>query len=294
MSETNEEQTFEDAFDELAEETSSSSASTETTEEVTANAEEEGQEEEGVREAELLEPEPEPEPEQEPAPELTIEEKLDAAHAEIQQLTHKYNSDLGRQNAYQRQLQERDQQILQLQRQQQQSQPKNPGISNERWKVVAEDYPDIAQGVQAIFEEQTKRHEAQLAAVQDQVQRELAPIQQQAHQTYVDQQFAVLEQEHPDYREIAGSDDFKGWVGAQPEPIQALMKSEQAGDAAYLLRAYKNEMNPGQQATSELKQRNQAKLRQAQTVPSRGGRAQTQMPPDDDFDAAFEFFASKA
>ena len=226
-------------------------------------------EEEGVREADLLEPEPEPEsepePEAEPEPELTLEEKLDKAHAEIQQLTHKYNSDLGRQNAYQRQLQERDQQILQLRRQQQQAQPKNPGISNERWKVVAEDYPDIAQGVQAIFEEQTKRHEAQLAAVQDQVQREACANTAASASNLCRSAICCSRQEHPDYREIAGSDDFKGWVGAQPEPIQALMKSEQAGDAAYLLRAYKNEMNPGQQATSELKQRNQAKLRQAQT-----------------------------
>ena len=169
-------------------------------------------------------------------------------------------------------------------------QNRNPGITNDRWKVVADDYPDIAEGVKALFEEQANQHRFEL----DRVRTELQPIQEQAHQSYIDQQFAMLEQEHPDYRELAQSPEFKTWVTGQPEPIQQMITSEQAGDAAYLLRAYKNDVSPGQQATSDLKQRREKQLRQAQTVPSRGGRSQSAMPQStEDFDAAFDYWATR-
>lgn len=274
MSEENEEQSFEDAFEELTG-GASTSAPEEITEEI-VDAEEEG---EGEAEAVLEDGEIEADP-------PSIEDQLASTQSELQQWQHKYNSDLGRQHAYQRQLQEKEQQIAQLQKAQQNA---NPGISNDRWKVVADDYPDIAEGVQSLFQQQTEQHKAEL----DRVRSELQPIQQQAHQSYIDQQFSMLEQEHPDYRELATSNEFKQWVATQPHPVQQMIQSEQAGDAAYLLRAYKNDVSPGQQATSELKQRREKQLRQGQTVPSRGGRQKSNMPPEEDFDAAFDFFASR-
>ena len=45
------------------------------------------------------------------------------------------------------------------------------------------------------------------------------------------------------------------------------------------------------QDNSALKQRREKQLRQAQNVPSRGGRSQQNMPPDDDYEAAFDYFA---
>ena len=274
MSEENEEQSFEDAFEELTGGVSDS-APEETVEEIVDAEEEEREGEAGVLEA----------GEEEDVP-ASIEEQLATTRSELQQWQHKYNSDLGRQHAYQRQLQEKEQQIAHLQKVQQNA---NPGISNDRWKVVADDYPDIAEGVQSLFQQQTQQHKAEL----DRVRSELQPIQQQAHQSYIDQQFAMLEQEHPDYRELATSNEFKQWVETQPHPVQQMIQSEQAGDAAYLLRAYKNDVSPGQQATSELKQRREKQLRQGQTVPSRGGRQKSNMPPEEDFDAAFDFFASR-
>jgi len=283
MSKKQEEQSFEDAFDELAEGVDSSADEPVEPTEETEDGELQGQEE-AQEQAELLE-DPADETEEDPS-EPEPQDEVAALRAELQQWQHRYNSDLGRQNAYQRQLQEKDQLIAQMQKS---NQAKNPGISNDRWKVVSEDYPDIAEGVKALFEEQKQQHEMEL----QRVRAELQPIQQQAHQTYIDQQFDLLEREHPDYREIAASQDFKSWVAMQPQNVQQMITSEQAGDAAYLLRAYKNDVQPGQQASSELKQRREKQLRQAQTVPSRGGRAQTQMPPDDDFEAAFDFFASR-
>jgi hypothetical protein len=276
MSEENEEQSFNEAFDELAE--GESTSSEDAPESLTNEVDDDGKEEEG--QALLLEEESE---KTEQA--LSIEDQLDAAQGELQQWQHRYNSDLGRQNAYQRQLKEQQQTIEKLQ----QSSTASPSAGDNSWKLVAEDYPDIAEGVKSLFEKQANEHRFEL----DRVRGELQPIQEQARKSYVDQQFVMLENEHPDYREVAVSEEFKGWVATQPGPIQEMIQSEQAGDAAYLLRAYKNDVQPGQQATSELKQRREKQLRQGQTVPSRGGRSKSNLPPEDDFEAAFDFFASR-
>ena len=276
MSEENEEQSFNEAFDELAE--GESTSSEDAPESLTNEVDDDGKEEEG--QALLLEEESE---KTEQA--LSIEDQLDAAQGELQQWQHRYNSDLGRQNAYQRQLKEQQQTIEKLQ----QSSTASPSAGDNSWKLVAEDYPDIAEGVKSLFEKQANEHRFEL----DRVRGELQPIQEQARQSFIDQQFGMLENEHPDYREVAGSEEFKSWVSTQPGPIQEMIQSEQAGDAAYLLRAYKNDVQPGQQATSELKQRREKQLRQGQTVPSRGGRSKSNLPPEDDFEAAFDFFASR-
>ena len=276
MSEENEEQSFNDAFDELAE--GESTSSEDTLETFDDEVDDDGQEEEG--QALVLEEES-----KETGPALSVEEQLSAAQDELQQWQHRYNSDLGRQHAYQRQLKQQQQTIEKLQ---QSSSPSTAAADNS-WKLVAEDYPDIAEGVKSLFEKQANEHRAEL----NRVRGELQPIQEQARKSYIDQQFVMLEKEHPDYREVAKSGEFKSWVATQPHPIQEMIQSEQAGDAAYLLRAYKNDVSPGQQATSELRQRREKQLRQGQTVPSRGGRSKSNLPPEDDFEAAFDFFASR-
>jgi hypothetical protein len=287
MSEENQEQSFEDAFNELVD---GDAPATETTAEPAGeeidDAVSQGQEKEEEQTGVLdPEPEPEPEPEQEEAEEPDPASELAAAREELQKWQHKYNSDLGRQNAYQRQIQEKDQLIAQLQS----AQSANPGVVNKHWDTLKEDYPDIAQGISSLLEEKDARHAREIESLKNSI----APIQAQAQESFVSQQYQILAQEHPDYSQIAASPEFTQWVQTQPHNVQQMMESDNAADAAYLLRTYKNEMSPGLQATSELKQRREKQLRQAQNVPSRGGRSQQVMPPDDDFEAAFDYFADR-
>jgi hypothetical protein len=283
MSEENTEQTFEDAFDELVDEPTSSTETSHAKEE-TQDGALQGQEEEAQGQARVLDPEPEPEPE--PNSSATEEVSVEALQNELRQWKHKYSSDLGRQNAYQRQLKERDDEIAKLKA----SQSPNPGIDDATWETTKQDYPDIAEGVAAFYKTQAQRHQAEIDALKAQ----LAPIQGQLHESYVTQQYQMLAQEHPDWNEIAASEKFKNWVSMQPQNVQDMMTSEQAGDAAYLLRVYKNETSTAAaQTISNLKQRREKQLRQGQNVPSRGGRSQQTMPPDDDFDAAFDYFVEK-
>ena len=194
MSEENTEQSFEDAFDELIGEPASS-IETSNTEEETQDAGLQGQEEE-AQEQGVLDPEPEPEPE--PDSSATEEVSVAALQDELRQWKHKYSSDLGRQNAYQRQLKERDEEIAKLRS----VQSPNPGIDDATWETTKQDYPDIAEGVAAFYKTQAQRHQAEIDALKAQ----LAPIQGQLHESYVSQQYQMLAQEHPDWNEIAASE----------------------------------------------------------------------------------------
>lgn len=281
MTNETEDTSFEDEFDALVDEPQSSDDDffeEEPTEEGESNElREEAQEgeEEGLREVD------------DPDPEPTLEERLSKAEKDAQLWQHKYNSDLGRQNAFQKRLNDQTNTIQQLQNQLKRSAGGDAMTPNE-WKALQEDYPDIASGFQAYVGQLEARHKSEIEGIR----RDLQPIQSQAKENYVQDQFRILEMEHPDYREIAGSDEFKSWVNTQPSNVKDMITSQQAGDAAYLLRTYKNETRPGQQASNELKQRRERQLRQAQTVPSRGGRGKANMPPDDDFEAAFDYFAN--
>ena len=279
MSEENAEVSFEEAFDELVD----GIPPTET-------VEQQGQ---GDSDVQLREEEKEKEvqaegqiEQSEEAPFDSAVSELDALRQELQRERHKYNSDLGRQNAYQKQLKQRDEEIAKLKS----VQSANPGMTDKRWNTLKEDYPDIAEGTTALVESLNQSHAQEIAALKQQIE----PIQGQLHQTYVAQQYQMLASEHPDWEQIAASPEFNHWISTQPHNVREMMDSEQAGDAAYLLRVWKNENAPAiQPGNSELKQRREKQLRQAQNVPSRGGRSQQAMPSDDDYEAAFDYFAEE-
>ena len=102
MSEENAEQTFEDAFDELA-----GDATPEAAFEVEATLDESGEADVQLREGEKeeeVEAEGQVDQPTEDDPEPQGASEIDALRQELQRERHKYNSDLGRQNAFQRQL----------------------------------------------------------------------------------------------------------------------------------------------------------------------------------------------
>lgn len=268
---------FEDAFNEFAEGESDAEV-------------QEGQEEEPITD----EPEPEQQPEPEPEPEADVTSELEKYKQEVQQWQHRYNSDLGRQNAYQKKIQELEGQLQQVKKQQT-SNPQGSGMSDKEWKELQEDFPEIAKAVEARINAVASRYENEIG----QLKQNLTPIQerleQQAQAEFKQQQLNILEQQHSDWRDISQSSEFKSWVPQQPPAIQQLVGSMNAADAAYILTTYKREKGIGLEPApeTELKQRRDRQLRQAQTIPARGGRVRGNEPPSDDFDAAFSFFADK-
>ena len=82
------------------------------------------------------------------------------------------------------------------------------------------DYPEIAKPVKAMIDLQ----QSELAAVKAknlQMETAMHVVGQERLDAATDTQHALVVEAHPDYSEIAGSDDFMTWWQEQPEFIQA-------------------------------------------------------------------------
>jgi hypothetical protein len=209
-------------------------------------------------------------------------DELALSKKEIERLNHKYNSDLGRQSALQRKIDEQSQQIQAFQSK---SNPEKEK-SNGEWDTANEDYPDIMGAVNGRFETLEANHKRELESVRG----ELQPFHDQAKQQSHDMQMNQLETAHSDWREVVVGDDYKNWLGAQPSSVQAMMSSEDAADNIYLLDGFKS-AHPSK--AQSVQQRRQRQLQQAQTVSTRGGRANPNVISEDDFEGAFNHYSSK-
>lgn len=230
-------------------------------------------------------------------PQETPEQKLERLEREAQQWQHRYQSDLGRQAALQRKIQELQNENQALQKQSRQSagqaegdNPDGSGMSDAEWENLKQDFPEIAKGIEQQLGAMQSRYEQRIS----QLEQQLSPIQAQAEQQAYRAQAQALEAQHPDWREVVQTPDFHAWLREQPPAVQQLTNSEEAADAAFLLQSYK--LSQGQaapQANQGLQQRRQRQLQSARTVPNRGGRQRSAIP-DDDEDALFDYFADRA
>ncbi|MCL7941214.1 hypothetical protein M8009_13050 [Halomonas sp. ATCH28] len=225
--------------------------------------------------------------------------ELERLRQEAQSWQHRYQSDLGRQNALQRKIQQLEQENQQLQKrgkprqepgQGESDNPEGSGMSDDEWKALKEDFPEIAKGVEQQMGAMQRQYEERIG----QLEQQLSPIQEQAQEQAMRAQEQALEAQHPDWRETINTPDFQSWLNAQPPKVQELTASEEAADAAFLLQSYKLSQGGGtsSQGNSGLQQRRQRQLQSARTVPNRGGRQRSAIP-DDDEDALFDYFANK-
>lgn len=290
--EVQEEMSFEDAFNEIVGESEGNDYEAD----IEADIDEEVDHAEEVQETEeeVDDTPPDNERPRDEQGRFTTEEdplaELERYKQEAQQWQHRYNSDLGRQNALQRKIQEQQAMIEELQKAPQQAAPEGSGMSQSEWDTLKEDFPEIAAAMEARLNLITNTYESKISRLEQSLQ----PIQQQAQQSYRQQQFDALAQQHPDWQQVAKSDDFNQWMQTQPEPVRALYNSDEAADAAYLIGTYKAHRGVKAPApTDELKQRRQRQLQQGQTISNRGGRPKSSLPPEDDFEAAFNYFAER-
>lgn len=231
------------------------------------------------------------------------EDPVAAARREVEEWKHRYNSDLGRQAALQRKIQEQEQMLRQLQQQAQQQAQQKPqepkregdeapdgsGMSDAEWTALQQDFPEFAKAI----EFKLSRIEEQYGRKLSQLERMEQARQAQQQEAYITKQYQALEAEHPDYREIAGDPSFATWLQQQPRQIQEISNSWDARETAYLLRLYKQDAGGAQQQPADIQARRQRQLQQAQSVSGRAGRSGGNQPPADDYDAAFDFFASQ-
>lgn len=223
-----------------------------------------------------------------PVDEKTEEvDPLVKAQQEIDQWKHKYNSDIGRVNAYQRKTQELEQQLKELQANKNEN-PQGSGYSDEQWKALVEDYPDIAQAFEKRLEADRNQYNQQLSQLTQQIQ----PLQQMQQESYRNAQLQQLNQAHPDWQDVVQKPEYMQWLNSQPEEIQAFMGSEDAQRNIYLLNSYKSATQQPVQA-NEVPLKRQKQLQQAQTVSNRATSNKNSALDTSDYDAMFDHYAKK-
>jgi hypothetical protein len=143
-----------------------------------------------------------------------------------------------------------------------------------------EDYPEIVKPMMDYFERKYGDLDQRLAPIQQQNER-------QDEQRYIDSQLVIINDSHPDWREVIKSDDYMNWLGEQPKPVQEMAKSYEARDYQYLISSFQGTKNK----SNELAQRRQSKLASNVSVQSKGASKSTSAP--DDFSSAWEYYANK-
>ena len=245
-----------------------------------------------------------PEEEQAPDPWAQVPEELKAEYAKVQkerdEALHKAKSDANRVAALSRRLQE-----LSVAKPSADKAPDQPTEAqkalDEKIAQLREDYGDIADPLIELIENQRKELEG--------VRTVITGLNEAQQAQVIQAETQALEARHPDWREIAQSPDFAGWLQIQPPNIKSLAESWDARETSVVLTLFKTEAGvaTGQKTEAEPKEQSEAEpkskadaatgVRRSQQLD--GGRDVRSRPapaasePPDDFEAAFKYFEER-
>lgn len=245
----------------------------------------EGEPEEGAGAADELEPGEEglgEATDDKPSEEPDLAAQLEEARRAAQEWEHRYKSDSGRFMAAQRALQ----QPQQLVRDTVSEALKDP----EKWTALKEEYPEIAEAVEArdnVFTERIRQ------SVLQEIQEPLSRLKQREEKLARKEAEEALAELHKDWKAVEASPEFWQWLDQQPFAVQQMQHSDNAADAAYLVGTFKATKQAAVQlepadtnnTADKIVEQRKRKLLSAQTVPQKGA-AITGLPKDD-FDEVF-------
>lgn len=228
------------------------------------------------------------EPTQESADDLI--EKLEAEVADLQ---HRSQSDAGRVSA----LQKKNNELVALinerntKEEDKPFQPETAPQDDTPPPLVEfkDDYPDIYQGVEAYMRTELEKRTREL---EQRFQSQLAPANQLVEQQQTAAEFAALEAAHPDWQQIATTDEFGQWVQQQPPAIQAMANSDYSNDVSFVLSSFKAQSQTQQPQASGISRKREMQLAQSASLPSRGNASASTLASDD-YESAFNHYAAK-
>lgn len=154
---------------------------------------------------------------------------FEAKDREKQDLEHRWKSDTGRVAALQRKINE-------LQAKPTQDGPTKADLeaaasSQEGMAKFREEWPEIAGPMEAQLK--AERQET-VEQVRKEIESAIAPFRQQ-------QEMGMLRNVHPDYEQVAGSNEFAGWLEKQSPDVIKQVNSDYASDVSSVLSLYKTE-----------------------------------------------------
>lgn len=183
-------------------------------------------------------------------------------------------------------------QELLKQREQGQAAGDNTAAQDDKLAQIAEDFPALAESLQALMEQKDKQWEQKFNRYAEPLQA----MEQQRHQQAVYEQGALVAEKHPDWAGIAGSDGFTDWVNNSPHRL-AMFNSDDAASTIELLDLYKAQhglfSQTNQPKQSALRQRRRSQLSDLASLPN-GGSSRMPMVDEGDEDALFAAAAKAA
>jgi len=210
--------------------------------------------------------------------------------AEAEDLRHRSHSDAGRVSALQKKNNEL-QALINAQNEAKPFQPETAPQDDTPPSLVEfkDDYPDIYQGVEAYMSAELERRTQE---IEQRFQTQLAPANQMVEQQLNAAEYAALEATHPDWQQVATTNEFGQWVQQQPPAIQQMANSDFSNEVSYVLSSYKAQSQPQQNQVSGISRKREMQLEQSTALPSRGN-ASTSPLADDDYTSAFKYYAAK-
>lgn len=215
---------------------------------------------------------------------------------------HRHQSDSGRIGAFQRKLNEVDgerqrlaQELETVRKGSGGDTPTKSEVSAaladpEKWEKFKEDFPEVAEGMEAIvgpLQKQIKSLESKVGGFE----QDVTPLRNMAVKNQEEQEIAALAAKHPDFDKKVASPEFAEWYNKQHPTVQGLYGSPMAADAAYLLDLYDQSRGATPSAADALRDKRRTNLAEGAYVKGRNAAVTTAVP--DDFEGAFEHFAAK-
>lgn len=149
----------------------------------------------------------------------------------------------------------------------------------EEFKEFRESFPDEAKAMEAAFARQGQyvgNLETQLQAIQQGMQE----MRQSSFETQRQNELAQLSEAHPDWATVNQSEDYREWLGRQPESVAALAHSTKAQDCVWVLDRYKADAYLAQQFQQEQQPKPEAGHQPSRAQQTRERRQQIRSVPN--------------
>lgn len=229
------------------------------------------------------------EPAAAPAPELTLEQRLEALQRERDDAIHRERSASARVSAFHKKLNAVQAELESFKAKP--AAPVAPAEEDEELEAAVSEMPEIAKLVDRLVD---KRVAQSVKQVEEKVDQAVTPLRKRAEQDELASEIAVVDKEFPDWRQTVYTPAWDEWLATKSPAIQgAYAQAKTAADALEFLRMYRSEKgqkpaDPQPQATR------QDRLSKSVGIPSRQQPAvKSGAPAEDDFEGAFEYFAAQ-
>lgn len=160
-----------------------------------------------------------------------------------------------------------------------------PAAANPKLEQFKQDFPEIAEYIQAVVPQAPVTQQAPPAEQQPPVATDAAPAS--AAPSALDIELAVMDRMHKGWRETVNSQDFSLWLGAQPQEMQQSFDEADTADQLAAVIGKFTEWGTAKADAANKTAKGQQRLKQAVTPTGQAQRPTAEPTEEEAFIAAF-------